>query len=127
MRKIRAAILLAGSLAMAAAANAQPPTTPDNPPALQIVGAGGNRPRLVLFTNCTNTAIKDLHSGLKTKVPTLSKTTLYSTLELFARHGLVQGSHTGFPPHHKRDHHVRKDDHVADGHHRQTFCFGFFL
>jgi polygalacturonase len=35
--------------------------TPDNPPALQIVSAGSNRPRLALFTNCTNTAIKDLH------------------------------------------------------------------
>jgi len=38
MRKIRAAILLAGSLAMAAAANAQTAVTPDNPPAR-------NRPR----------------------------------------------------------------------------------
>jgi len=35
--------------------------TPDNPPELQIVPAGGNRPRLVLFTNCSNTAIRDLH------------------------------------------------------------------
>jgi polygalacturonase len=35
--------------------------TPDNPPSLQIVTAGGNRPRLAVFTNCTNTAIKDLH------------------------------------------------------------------
>ena len=35
--------------------------TPDNPPPLQLVTAGPNRPRLVLFTNCTNTAIKDLH------------------------------------------------------------------
>jgi polygalacturonase len=35
--------------------------TPDNPPALTLVGAGGNRPRLVLFTNCTNCAIKDIH------------------------------------------------------------------
>jgi polygalacturonase len=34
--------------------------TPDNPPALQLVGAGGNRPRLVVFTNCTNSAVKDL-------------------------------------------------------------------
>jgi polygalacturonase len=35
--------------------------TPDNPPPLQLVTAGSNRPRLVLFCNCTNTAIKDLH------------------------------------------------------------------
>ncbi len=35
--------------------------TPDNPPALQLVGAGGNRPRLVVFTNCTNSAVKDIH------------------------------------------------------------------
>lgn len=35
--------------------------TPDNPPALQLVGAGGNRPRLVLLTNCTNIAVRDIH------------------------------------------------------------------
>jgi polygalacturonase len=35
--------------------------TPDNPPPLQLVGNGGNRPRLVLFTNCTNVAVKDIH------------------------------------------------------------------
>ena len=35
MRTIRVAILLAGFLAMAAAASAQTPTTPDNPPAAQ--------------------------------------------------------------------------------------------
>ncbi|HVT82023.1 MAG TPA: glycoside hydrolase family 28 protein, partial [Phycisphaerae bacterium] len=35
--------------------------TPDNPPAMQIVGAGSNRPRLMLLTNCTNTVVKDLH------------------------------------------------------------------
>ncbi len=35
--------------------------TPNNPPPLQLVGAGSNRPRLVLFTNCTNSAVKDIH------------------------------------------------------------------
>jgi polygalacturonase len=35
--------------------------TPDNPPPLQLVSAGSNRPRLALFSNCTNTAIKGLH------------------------------------------------------------------
>ena len=39
MRKIRAAILLAGSLAMAAAANAQTAVTPDNPPAAESAAA----------------------------------------------------------------------------------------
>jgi polygalacturonase len=31
------------------------------PPALTLVGAGSNRPRLVNFTRCTNSAVKDLH------------------------------------------------------------------
>jgi exo-poly-alpha-galacturonosidase len=35
--------------------------TPDNPPPMQLVGAGSNRPRLVLLTNCTNVTVKDLH------------------------------------------------------------------
>ena len=35
--------------------------TPGNPPATQIVGAGGNRPRLVCFTNCTNCAVQNIH------------------------------------------------------------------
>jgi polygalacturonase len=35
--------------------------TPNNPPELEIVGCGGNRPRLVLFTNCTNCAVRDIH------------------------------------------------------------------
>ena len=46
---------------------------------------------------------------------------------LVAGHGLFERPHAGFAPHHERGHHVRKDDHVADGHHRQTFCIGFFL
>ena len=39
MRKIRVAILIAGSLAMAAAANAQTPSTPDTPAAAQTAAA----------------------------------------------------------------------------------------
>ncbi len=35
-------------------------TATATPPALTLVGAGSNRPRLICFTNCTNTAIKDL-------------------------------------------------------------------
>ena len=46
---------------------------------------------------------------------------------LVARHRLFQRPHARFAAHHERGHHVRKDDHVADGHHRQTFCIGFFL
>ncbi len=34
-------------------------------------------------------AVRDLHQRLLREVPTLSKTTLYSTLELLARHGLI--------------------------------------
>ena len=44
-----------------------------------------------------------------------------------ACHGLFQGPHARFTPHHERGHHVRKDDHIADGHHWQTFCIGLFL
>ncbi len=35
--------------------------TPENPPPMTIVGAGSNRPRLMLLTNCTNVTVKDLH------------------------------------------------------------------
>ena len=38
-----------------------------------------------------------------------------------------QGAHAGLAAHHKRRHHVRKDDHVADGHHGQLFGLEFFL
>jgi len=56
--------------------------------------------------------IKDLYGGLKGHVPTLSKTTLYSTLELFARHGLVrtltidpaEARYDGWPPPHHHFH-----------------------
>src|SRR5271169_3875358 len=33
--------------------------------------------------------------------------------------GFFQRPDGGFAPHHKRGHHVRKDDHIANGHHRQ--------
>ena len=42
-------------------------------------------------------------------------------------HGFFQSAHTRFPPHHEGGHHVRKDDHIPDGHHRKAFCIGFFL
>ncbi len=44
-----------------------------------------------------------------------------------ARHSLFERSHALLAAHHERSHHVGKDDHVADGHHRQTLCIGFFL
>ena len=53
--------------------------------------------------------IKDLYARLRVRVPTLSKTTLYAALELFARHGLVralsidpaEARYDGWPaPHH---------------------------
>jgi Fe2+ or Zn2+ uptake regulation protein len=66
-------------------------------PLRALLGERGIKPtyqRLAILAEVldrrSHPAIKDLHSGLKTKVPTLSKTTLYSTLELFARHGLVR-------------------------------------
>ncbi|MBM3311957.1 MAG: transcriptional repressor [Candidatus Aminicenantes bacterium] len=37
----------------------------------------------------THPTVKALHDRLQPSVPTLSKTTLYTTLELFAAHGLV--------------------------------------
>ena len=42
-----------------------------------------------LAKNRTHPTIKSLHDSLIGAIPTLSKTTLYSTLELFAAKGLV--------------------------------------
>jgi Fe2+ or Zn2+ uptake regulation protein len=42
-----------------------------------------------LQNNRTHPTIKSLHNSLIQSIPTLSKTTLYSTLGLFARKGLV--------------------------------------
>jgi len=42
-----------------------------------------------LLDNRTHPTIKSLHNSLVKTIPTLSKTTLYSTLELFAAKGLV--------------------------------------
>jgi Fe2+ or Zn2+ uptake regulation protein len=42
-----------------------------------------------LLDNRTHPTIKSLHDSLVKAIPTLSKTTLYSTLELLARKGLV--------------------------------------
>ena len=46
---------------------------------------------------------------------------------LVAGHGVFERAHAGFAAHHERRHHVRKDDDVPDGHHRQAFGIGFFL
>ena len=43
-----------------------------------------------ILNNSTHPTIKALHDALILSVPTLSKTTLYSTLELFALKGLVR-------------------------------------
>ncbi len=40
--------------------------------------------------NRSHVTIRDLHAVLVRKIPTLSKTTLYNTLELFAAKGLVR-------------------------------------
>jgi len=42
-----------------------------------------------LQNNRTHPTIKSLHDSLIKTIPTLSKTTLYTTLELFARKGFV--------------------------------------
>ena len=46
---------------------------------------------------------------------------------LVAGQRLFERPHARFAAHHERGHHVRKDDDVPDGHHRQTFCIGFFF
>ena len=46
---------------------------------------------------------------------------------LVAGQRLFQRPHARFAAHHERRHHVREDDHVPDGHHRQAACFGFFF
>ncbi len=43
-----------------------------------------------VMDNCSHLTIRGLHSALIRKIPTLSKTTLYSTLDLFAARGLVR-------------------------------------
>jgi len=43
-----------------------------------------------VVNNRSHQTIRALHAALVRKIPTLSKTTLYSTLELFAAKGLVQ-------------------------------------
>ena len=40
--------------------------------------------------------------------------------------GLLEGAHAGLAAHHEGRHHVRKDDHVPDGHHGQLSRLGFF-
>jgi len=40
---------------------------------------------------------------------------------------LFKRPHAGFPSDHERSHHVRKDDHVPDGHHREFSSLEFFL
>ena len=40
---------------------------------------------------------------------------------------LFQRAHARFPAHDERGHHVREDDHVPDGHHRQFFGLELFL
>ena len=42
-------------------------------------------------------------------------------------HRFFQGPDARFAAYHEGCHHVRKDDHIADRHHRQTLCIGFFL
>ena len=46
---------------------------------------------------------------------------------LVRRQRLFQRMHARFPPHYKRSHHVREDDHVPNGHHGQFFRFEFLF
>lgn len=72
---------------------------------LSILGA--------VFEKRTHPTIKSLHDELVKSVPTLSKTTLYSTLELFAQKGIVTAL-TIDPTE------VRYDGHTTPHHH--FFC-----
>ena len=45
---------------------------------------------------------------------------------LVAGHGLFERADARFAAHHERRHHVRKDDHVPDGHHRQDVWYRIF-
>ena len=46
---------------------------------------------------------------------------------LSRRQRLFERAHAGFPSDHERRHHVREDDDVPDGHHRQALGIGFFF
>ena len=46
---------------------------------------------------------------------------------LVAGQRLFERAHARLAAHHERRHHVREDDDVPDGHHRQTFGIGFFF
>jgi hypothetical protein len=46
---------------------------------------------------------------------------------LIAGQSFFERAHAGLPAHHEWSHHVRKDDHVANGHHRQFLALEFFL
>ena len=50
---------------------------------------------------------------------------------LVSRQGFFQGEYAGFASHHKRSHHVGKNDYVPDWHHGQLagleFIFIFFF
>src|SRR5579863_2376237 len=40
---------------------------------------------------------------------------------------LFQRPHARFPPHDERCHHVRKNDHIPNWHHRELLCLEFFF
>ena len=42
-----------------------------------------------IITHRTHPSIEEVHKALSTAIPTLSKTTVYNTLKLFAEHGAV--------------------------------------
>ena len=46
---------------------------------------------------------------------------------LIAGQSFFERAHARLPAHHERSHHVRKDDHVPNGHHGQLLALEFFL
>src|SRR2546429_2714955 len=46
---------------------------------------------------------------------------------LIAGQSFFERANAGLAAHHERSHHVRKDDHVTNGHHRQFLALELFL
>lgn len=69
----------------------------DNNQVIDRLISGGVHPSIqriaimqYLMTHFTHPTVKDVYDGLKDSVPTLSKTTVYNTLRLFAEHDVAQ-------------------------------------
>lgn len=60
---------------------------------LKDCGIGITKPRVAileyLMKQCTHPTVDDIYQALVSEVPTLSRTTVYNVVKLFAEHGLV--------------------------------------